>query len=146
MPFKDGIQYTTGGALVAHLRDSAITNPLYRNGWARDGDGKAFTADAGTAVPAGAQFHRGRAHTPDGALYVTEDIPTSGLTSDGVAVRADGAVHITTLNPSGQVVYGVGLDSYRRMYVSFDAVTGGNLLMEDGSTILLEDGFKLVLE
>jgi len=109
LPLFNGRKVASDGRLSVLLRTSAIPASVQRQGgWAMDADGRPYV-DIG---PVGSDrvFNQGIAFTPDGAMYVTEDAPTStSIKIDGVAVSASGAVHYTVVKspPSG----GIGLSS-----------------------------------
>ena len=76
-------------------------------GLARTPKGSLYIVAQGAGeVPKSAIRMGGWAFTPDGALYTTNSAPAStAVWRDGVAVRADGAVHVTSavgaINSSG---------------------------------------------
>lgn len=75
-------------------------------GWARNASGAGYFEELGaSAVPAGVRKFRGIAFTADGAMYTTNTAPnlTTAILADGVAIRADGALHINTGAVSGSI-------------------------------------------
>ena len=85
-------------AAVVTLTVAIPSTAVKSGGLARTPKGSLYIVAQGAGeVPKTAVRQGGWAFTPKGALYTTNTGPSSTATwRDGIAVRADGAVHVTT--------------------------------------------------
>lgn len=89
---------------------------ILRYGWARNASYAGYTEELGaSAVPAGSRRFRGIAFSADGAMYTTNTAPsaTTAITADGLAIRADGALHVNTGAVTGVSKNGCNRDAGR---------------------------------
>jgi len=84
-------------------------------------DGAVYISDLGaSAVPATASKVGGIAVSPLGMVYVTTDVPSGAYFRGGVAVRSDGALHVSTSAVAGTDTYigGIAVSSTGQVRVA----------------------------
>ena len=102
---NEGVNTSSKGIMNLKAQTTPVATSANRKaGKAYDASENLITVDATAALPANCVFVNGIAHTADGRMCTTTGAPAlTGFKVGGIAVRADGAVHIATSAGAGFV-------------------------------------------
>lgn len=93
-----GVNTTSKGVMNIKSQTTPVANTGNKKaGMAFDANDNLLTVDATAAMPAGTVLIDGIAYTSDGRMCISTAVPAlTGTKTRGMAIRADGALHIVT--------------------------------------------------